>query len=465
MSFERLAIVGVVSSTVLLAAACGSTVKTGDTGTGTSGPGGATSGSASSTSSSSSSSASSSSSSSGIAEAGPDVDDNYPGPFPAPPQVVSLGGSVLSAPKFVPVFFMGDDATFVQELTDFTSKIGSSTYWAGAMSEYGIGAATSLPPIMLAESAPTTIDDTGIQAWLADKLGAAGDPDAGPDAGPDPNWPQPDANTVYVLYYPSGSTITLQGESSCTAFGGYHSDTVIALPSGNQDVSYAVVPRCSSFGALNGIDAVTGAASHELAEASSDPQPESNSPAYVEVDNNHFYWERLLGGGELGDMCAQFQNVFVKFPGLDYTVQRIWSNKSALAGHDPCQPTLSGEVYFNAAPVLTDSLTVMTFGTTVTVKGVKIAVGDSKTIPIELFSDGPMDAPWTVQVQDAQAAFGGTALLDITQDTTTGLNGDKIMATIKVMTAGKRGTESFIVTSTNADNTQTNIWFGIVGAM
>jgi hypothetical protein len=201
-----------------------------------------------------------------------------------------------------------------------------------------------------------------------------------------------------------------------------------------------------------------------MAEAATDPLPMSSQPSYAQVDDAHIYWMRLLGGGEVGDMCAQFPSAFTTFSELPYTVQRIWSNAAAKAGHDPCQPALPGEVYFNAAPVLSDTISTTYFGQPVTVKGVHIPVGQSKTIPLELYSDAPTSGPWKVSVADAASAFGGaTALLSLSLDKNTGVNGEKLNLTIKVMAAGKHGTETFIVQSSLGG--QQNLWFGLVGSM
>jgi hypothetical protein len=400
---------------------------------------------------------SSSSGTGGVEDAGSDGADaavdatsdgpipGYPGAFPAPPQVVDLGGPVLKKPRLVPIFFAGDDATFQGQLEDFIAGIGSTAYWEAAVGEYGVGPATALPPVQLTEMAPATIDDTAIQTWLQGKLN-----------GNDPAWPANDANTVYVLHYPLATTITLQGSSSCTAFGGYHNDTQLDAAHKSAYVAYAVVPRCMSFPPLTGIDAVTGAESHELAEACTDPYPQDN-PAYVTVDDAHFEWERVLGGGEVGDMCAQFPGSFTKFPPFAYTVQRIWSNKQAKAGNDPCQPTPSGEVYFNSAPVLPDQLMLSIGGQMVAVTGVEIPLGQSKTIDVQLFSDAPTSGPWTVSAENSSM----TPSLGFAFDKTTGMNGDTLHLTITVNTAGRRGSESFLLKSTLG--TQETFWVGIVG--
>jgi hypothetical protein len=431
MSFPRFTFLGVLSFCVGAGVACssGSMKTTSGATTGSGGSGGG----------------STSSGTGGVEDAGSDAPaEVYPGPFAAPPQVVDYGGPVLKNPKLVPVFFHGDDATFQGELEDFISKVGGTPYWTAAVGEYGVGAATALPPIQLTETAPATIDDTAIQTWLQGKLNTD-----------DPMWPANDDDTVYVLHYPSGTTITLQGEASCTDFGGYHNDTQLDANHGAAYTAYAVVPRCTSFGTLMGIDAVSGAESHELAESCTDPYPQDN-PAYVTVDNPHYYWARTLGGGEVGDMCAQFPTAFPKFAGFDYTVQRIWSNKQAKLGHDPCQPELPGEVYFNAAPVL-DSVSVPGFGV---MKGVKIAVGDSKTIDVDLFSDGDTGGPWTVEVSDFGQLMGMQPTLSLGLDRSSGQNGEIMHLTISPVAAGPQGGSIFVLMS--SQNQYTNWWFGLV---
>jgi hypothetical protein len=373
-----------------------------------------------------------------------EIPDGYPAPFAAPPQVVDYGGPVLQNPKLVPVFFSGDDPTFTAKLTDFVSNLGATPYFAAAVGEYGVSPATAHAPVQLTETAPPAIDDTAIQTWLKAKLN-----------GDDPLWPSNDANTVYVLHYPAGTTVTLQGQTSCSAFGGYHGDVQLDAAHGSAYVAYAVIPRCASFGTLTGIDATTGAESHEIAESVTDPYPQDN-PAYATADDAHFEWVRFLGGGEVGDMCAQFAGAFTKFAGFDYTVQRIWSNAHATAGQDPCRPELPGEVYFNASPVLPDAVVMSAGGQPVTMAGVNIPVGQSKTIAVQLFSEAPTSGPWTVSAVNA-----GTAYLGFSFDKTTGSNGDTLMLTITVNSAPTRRNESFVVKSSLGG--QDNEWIGVVG--
>jgi hypothetical protein len=336
-------------------------------------------------------------------DAAPDVDNGAPSStYPAfkidAPQVINVTpGPVLTTPKVVPVYFGNDDTSMTSQITTFLSKLPMSAYWGPSLTEYGVGALTVATPIQLTESALASIDDTAIQTWLQGKL-----------TSDDPAWPAPDANTIYALFYPSTTTITLQGSTSCSAFGGYHNDTVINT---STNISYAVVPRCGSFGSLMGIDAVTAPASHEIIEASTDPYPTA-AQAYGTVDDDHIIWEFLLGGGEVGDMCAQFQTSFYTPTDLGFSVQRTWSNLAASGGHDPCMPS-DGTPYFNSMPVLTDTVNI---GGQVMSKGINIPVGQTGTVEIDLFSDAPTSGPWTVTAEDAAKLEGAPSTLSLSLD-------------------------------------------------
>ena len=382
------------------------------------------------------------------------------GPYPAfvltnPPQVVTGGGPVLKSPRIVPVFFASDDPTTTASLADFVKKVGQTSYWMAAGAEYGVGAATGLDPVNLtaADNPAGTIADSAIQSFLAGKLNAN-----------DPAFAAPDANTVYILFYPAGVSITMNGGTtgtgSCVTFGGYHSNIALNASHHNMSVAYAVVPRCATAGTLKGLDVVTAAASHELLEAATDPYPNAN-PAYAQVDAPHFYWSSVFGGSENGDMCATFLSSFTKFSELDYTVQRTWSNVAEKAGQDPCVPPIPGAVYFNAMPVLKDSIAT-NFGTqTVNLVGVHIPVGSSQSVELDLFSTGPTSGPWSLSATDQARVNGLPANLSFSFDRVSGVNGDKVHLTITVMTAGRGNRETFIVGSTLG--TQKNEWIGLVG--
>jgi hypothetical protein len=368
----------------------------------------------------------------------------YPAPHPPPATVVSAGGPIMSAQKIVPVFFSGDDDATVAQIRDFLGKIQSSSYFATAGAEYGVGAATLLPEIDLAEAAATSTTDGEIEQWLQAKLQAG-----------DGVFPAPDGNTIYVMFYPTSTTIDLVGfGTSCQAFGGYHADTMLG---DGTIATYAVIPRCAAEQGFSAMDLLTTSTSHELLEAATDPEP-ANDPAYDELDDAHFYVELALLS-EVGDLCSFSPSGYASYPDMPYKVQRIYSNQSALAGHNPCIPIPAGEVYFAAAPVLNDDVQVIGPNGPITMKGVNIDVGQSKTIDVDLFSDAPL-GEWQVVAYDSNFLWGQPTNLSFSFDKDHGQNGDKLKLHIKVDSRGQDGLETFVLYSIQGQ--QANIIAGLV---
>ncbi len=138
----------------------------------------------------------------------------------------------------------------------------------------------------------SSVDDSDIQNMLQQQIS-------------DSTIPQPDANTLYFVFFPSGVTVTQSGSASCQQFCGYHDNI-----SGN--IFYAVMPFPDCSGCLGGMatfDSLTVTASHELCEAITDPIP---GEGWYD-DNN----------GEIGDICAWNTKVIGQ-----YTVQQEWSNNA-----------------------------------------------------------------------------------------------------------------------------------------
>jgi hypothetical protein len=401
------------------------------------------------------------------------------------PQVTSYGGPVLSTPVVIPVLFAGDP--YESTLAGFTAAIVESEYWKTAVGEYGVGPGTTSPPIILNETMPATIDDNQLQVWLANKVGI--DPrfgalgpsvfDAGPfDAGSvDANAPLSEAasptatapnNSVYILFFAEGVDVTMAGGHSCQDFGGYHNS--FYYPGNGSNVTYAVVPRCPSLGALSGVDVITGAASHEIAEAATDPEVGSTHgehDAYTNLDTNHLFWGVVLGGDEVADMCAQFPDAFYHPSEASlspYMVQRIWSDKQASLGHDPCQPTLASTAepfYFNAMPEQT-TVQAVYFGQNFPTLGVVAPQNQPTQIIFDLFSTAPTDGQdWQVSAFDANAFMNGTtADLVFSPSVVMGTNGDKVALTVTNLGNDGSTTHAYIVQSTLG--TLQNWWIGVV---
>jgi hypothetical protein len=383
--------------------------------------------------------------------------------FPSMPQVENADGGVLASPAVVAIFFSNDDPTLLPTLEQFYMGIGTSSYWQ-AMSEYGVGPATT-QIVVLNEAAPTTIDDTfdaagdntALENWLLAEINAK--------PSPLPAWTP---STEYMINYPSTTTVTSDG-MQCVDFDGYHSD----FQNADQTVSYnyGVIPRCTDMGSTL-LVTFTSTVSHELIESASDPYPDY-SPAWSQADNPHLFWDEANSGSEIGDMCQDDLEAYYQFSDFPFTVQRFWSNKSVLAGHDPCVPEIPDVTYFIAIPELPDTGPFAYNVGTVIVDSVHIPVGGTKTIYVDLLSDGTIPA-WDVQGYDYAYFYSGVAsdaLLTVDTPVTTGNSGARLPVTITVKAAGNMktnqqvdNTELFVIESSQglSMTAPQHYWYGLV---
>jgi hypothetical protein len=359
----------------------------------------------------------------------------FPAAHPPLPQVVNLGGPILKQPRLVSVTFLGDP--FAVEEDKFVATFPLSDAWKPATIEYGVGQAQVQPPVHVQEKAPKLIQDFEIVDWLTAKLD-----------GKHPEFGQPGPDSLYLLFYPRGTRIEAFGSESCVGFGGYHD----ALTLGNgQRVAFGVMPDCPNFLGLGETDleSITDAAAHEIFEAVTDADPIGN-PAWGDLDPGGASWG-LAFGVEVADMCTFSPGAEGYIPGFAYSIQRSWSNLAALQSHDPCVPAPMGEVYFNAAPALPDTLNLN--GTQAS--GIRLTQGQSKTIELDLFSDGPTNG-WTVSAED----FYGAGW-DFTFDRTDGANGDKLHLTVKLLATSGYFYDVFFLRSTRGP--VSHIWPVVVG--
>jgi len=404
-------------------------------------------------------------------EAGPDVDNgapstNYPAPHPDLPQLVNASnGPVLTTPDVYLIFF--PSYTDENALDTFGQSFAASqSYWTATTSEYGVGAISYKGKIDLTDAPPTTISQADLGTWVASEIqgGAFGTPD--PEA-------------IYTIVYPSTTTITqpnpvssaLGTVNSCQAFYGYHDNVSVTLGDAGAptNFAYAVIPTCGP------LPTITETLSHEWVEASTDPFLTASgtftlsggpTAAYYSPDQDHIIWS-LLGGGEAADLCGtEGDAIYISVPafGNDW-VQRTWSNASAAASHDPCVPPITTP-FFDSAPVLTETVTFDSALTgSVTTKGVTIPQGQSKTIEVDLFSDGDTGGPWTVSADDVLSTYYGDygiqQTLAFAWDRTSGQNGEKLHLTITVTGPSiVAGAHAFMITSSLGPKSM--IWPGLV---
>lgn len=355
-------------------------------------------------------------------------------PF-SPPQIVTKGGAVLVAPHFVPVTFDAD--TVIRPIVDeFTAKIGATDYWHTVAAEYGVGAATSGAPIHVSDPAPTTITRDGVGAWLKTQLAAKA-------AG----WEQPADGTAYVVFYDNDKTAVKTAETL------QRCEVPYLLSSFTQDdgreVPFAIVLHCPS--ATDEIAGATGAASAALVDLATGPF--ADKPAYAAFDDDHYVWEWLADAGSyVPAHAASSCRIAAPFKptGFDYAVQPFWSNSAARAKRGPCVP--ESKPFFAAYPELPD--TVQFNGKTT--KGIKVPVGESRTIPVVLYADGDVPA-FTVSIATSAAEANVTYSLD----KTSGGNGDRLMLTISRKASSPKG--DWFAIATFHGKTQSWAWTAAVG--
>lgn len=362
--------------------------------------------------------------------------DVYPAFRVDVPQLQKHAGAVLTAPRFVPVYFAGDSVA--QYTTPYLKALAASGEWRAMVAEYGVGAATVASDVVRAD-APASVTQHDIETWLAGMLD-----------GTHAEFGAPDPGTIYVLFYPSTVDVTFGSKKSCADMAGIHES--FTTPSG-ANVVYAAIFECKASASI--LEASEYGLSHELAEAVTDPRPDSDA-AFVSLDPAHSVWT-FGAGGEVADLCANLYG-HESIATLDFgRVQRTWSNAAMAGYHQPCVPA-PPKVYFAAAPVLTEDVEAASATTLVHVRAVRIPVGESRTIDVQLFSDGPTGGPWSVAAKVEPPASANE--LAFAWDRSSGQNGEILHLTITANADNSRHVTPFRITSTLGNDE--NGWFGAV---
>jgi len=144
-----------------------------------------------------------------------------------------------------------------------------------------------------------------------------------------------------------------------------------------------------------------------------------------------------------------------------FVVQRSWSNKASWLRDDPCVPAV-GAVYFVAAPIVSDTVTMNWYTGPTLTRGIKLAIGQQRTIDVVLMANGSTGA-WTVQANDLSPSLGGGSTVKLSLDKTTGVAGDVLKLTIdRVGTNGSAGVAPFVIRSSQK-NGASHSWYAVVG--
>ncbi len=346
----------------------------------------------------------------------------YPAPHPSMPQIPKNGGPVLHDPSFVTVTFPGD--AFEGKLQDFGDQVGGLQWWSTVHAGYGVGAGVSAGHVSIPEAPPATMTDADVQAWLTAKIG-------------DGTMPAPTDQSIYLLYYPQATTITLDDGSgtpaaSCQVFLGYHSTFDVTAGGRTVPVAYAVINRCRGD-----LDEITVTSSHELTEASTDPRPIDDARAgYVTLTDNA--WTGL--GGEDGDMCAGVSGVTE----AGWALTRVWNNLGAAAGDQPCLPApdSAGLPYFNAGVVR---------------ERVSASPGGTASTEVDCYSFGPLPSAMTLS-----ASVPAGDPLKVSFDQKSCANGDKVTMTLAVSASAARGADIHYTLFSTLAQGNAHLWRGMV---
>jgi hypothetical protein len=220
-------------------------------------------------------------------------------PPTARPRLTYRGGPLLTAVEVFTIFWGPDwqQSSLVDAVNGFFDFVLGSSLM-DQLTEYSvpgqqIGHGTRIGTLTVTSPAPpTSLPDADIQTFVEQQVSAGAAP-------------RPAQNTLYFVFLPSGVTVSLGGDSSCSTFCGYHDATA-------EQLHYAVMPYPDCSGCEGGLtleDALTVTSSHELCEAVTDPVP---GQGWYDDSN-----------GEIGDICAW------QTKQLDgYTVQLEWSNRA-----------------------------------------------------------------------------------------------------------------------------------------
>lgn len=229
------------------------------------------------------------------------------------------GGTVFSSVKVVTVLWgPGVKSGVVSVLPGFFSAITNSTF-LDQLKEYStngvaavdgkvgtqtIGRGTFVNQVQITpKNTKHTLTDQQVASELEYQLSIR-------------SLPSRDANTLYMIYFPSGYSIRLAGGQSCVSFGGYHNASFSkgGTVQNPKAAYYAVIPDCGQ-----NVSETEIVSAHELAESITDniPTPGS-SPAFPQAWNT-------TTGYEIGDLCEAYTGT-LGAGNETYSVQQIWLN-------------------------------------------------------------------------------------------------------------------------------------------
>jgi MYXO-CTERM domain-containing protein len=250
--------------------------------------------------------------------------------FTATGNITYRGGAVVANVHAIPVFWTPSVDPAIQAWAEGYLAALTDSVHMDLLAEYGtighaggtnqaIGRGTAGPGVVITPSLRgTTINDANSQiATEIERQITAGHLPA-PERDTQGN-----PNTIYVVFFPPGTTINDGSGNSCSAFCAYH-----GAGGQNSDIIYAVIPDmgsgsgcnkgCSDACTTDNVGVSTGSVSHELAEAITDPV-------------NGWFNPTSQSGSEIGDICSStspMQTDTGIVPGTTIKAQYEWSQRN-----------------------------------------------------------------------------------------------------------------------------------------
>lgn len=338
------------------------------------------------------------------------------------PRVTHHGGRFLRSPRLHTVTFLDDDPTIVTALERFGEAIGMTEWWESAVGGYCagtddcVGRLRTGRPLRLDDRLDGQVTDATIEGSLHDAI------DAG-RLGPI------DDNTLVVVYLPPDVEFGDARHPRYCGAGPRALHQTLRRP--GTVVPYAVVPRCGD------LDQVTISASHEILEATTNPEPANRGFGIAgDADGLPFTY----GGAEPADPC-RLLTTSPMWREAGFALHRVWSNQAAERGTDPCGPQFPERPYRALVPAA---------------PAVRMTEpGEDATIVLQAASDRPV-SPWSIMAVELSGREPRPGFVDLALDRSVVASGDA--ATLTVTLRRTRGREPIVIALLSTDGDQTDMW-------
>lgn len=337
------------------------------------------------------------------------------------PRIAYRGGPILRNPRIVTVTWKSDDPALVARLERFGEAVTRTAWWRTVVDSYCvkpddcIGEGRRGVPAHLDGALPAEASDGDIEAILLREI------EAGRISAP--------ADALLVVYLPKGvgfhDAVVRYCAGGARALHG-------RLRAAKTQPAFAVVPRCSDEAEL------TAAASHEILEATTNPDPAARGFAF---DQGTASLGFTAAGVEPVDPCGLITRDRHRTTEGGFTLQRAWSNRAASLGRDPCVPSRPEAPYFVLVPKE---------------PAVRLAKeGDQATLVVEAASDRPLPS-WTASVVDLTGERDGEHYVDVAIDRTTITAGEAAKVTITLRRLHPRKMSIVGIVSTSGSDS--HVW-------